>query len=193
MSLRGPALALAVALCAPAVLAQQATDPNGGIVTTPLPGPDIGGNTTMDGSSQDGTSQDGTIPGAQGGFVADGTGLGNVTDSSTPGTVSAPTSEKVTEAPKGGVVRWLDKVSGKTVDVPLAPGDSAKEGRLTITLQQCRYPVDDPSSNAYAYLVIHDSQVQDPIFKGWMIASSPALNPLDSPRYDVWLLRCTTS
>jgi len=25
-----------------------------------------------------------------------------------------------------------------------------------------------------------------------MIASSPALNALDHPRYDVWVMRCTT-
>ncbi|KDB05514.1 hypothetical protein U879_00860 [Defluviimonas sp. 20V17] len=90
-------------------------------------------------------------------------------------------------------MRWLDKVSGQTVDVSLKDGQSKTEGRLTIKLTQCRYPVEDPSSNAFAYLIIHDSLVKKPIFQGWMIASSPALDPLDSPRYDVWLLRCTTS
>jgi len=34
--------------------------------------------------------------------------------------------------------------------------------------------------------------VDKPVFKGWMIASSPALNALDHPRYDVWVLRCIT-
>ncbi len=32
-----------------------------------------------------------------------------------------------------------------------------------------------------------------PIFVGWMIASAPALNALDHPRYDVWMLSCLTS
>ena len=27
-------------------------------------------------------------------------------------------------------------------------------------------------------------------FQGWMLASSPALNPLDHPLYDVWVLEC---
>ncbi|WP_244642040.1 DUF2155 domain-containing protein [Allgaiera indica] len=130
----------------------------------------------------------------QGGFVADDTGLGHVTNNSGPTVQSGPRMEtvKVTQAP-GGVVRWLDKVSGQTVDVSLKDGQSKTEGRLTIKLTQCRYPVEDPSSNAFAYLIIHDSLVKKPIFQGWMIASSPALDPLDSPRYDVWLLRCTTS
>ncbi|MGB1970407.1 MAG: DUF2155 domain-containing protein, partial [Paracoccaceae bacterium] len=30
-------------------------------------------------------------------------------------------------------------------------------------------------------------------FMGWMVASSPALNPLDHRRYDVWVLRCAMS
>jgi hypothetical protein len=32
--------------------------------------------------------------------------------------------------------------------------------------------------------------VTDPVFSGWMVASSPALSALDHPRYDVWVLNC---
>jgi hypothetical protein len=28
------------------------------------------------------------------------------------------------------------------------------------------------------------------LFEGWLIASAPALNAMDHPRYDVWALRC---
>ncbi|TMV78991.1 DUF2155 domain-containing protein [Thioclava sp. BHET1] len=100
------------------------------------------------------------------------------------------TVEQTSDAP-GGVVRWLDKVSGDTVDLTIPKGQSKTEGRLTITLKDCRYPVDDPSSDAFAYLSISDKAVVNPIFQGWMIASSPAINALDSARYDVWVLRCT--
>ncbi|WP_233192662.1 DUF2155 domain-containing protein [Acidimangrovimonas sediminis] len=141
-------------------------------------------------AGQNGTGQDYS---GQGGFVSDGSGLGHVTNNSGPAQ-QGPRDEtvKVAQA-KGGVVRWLDKVSGQTIDIPLQDGQSKQAGRLTIKMTQCRYPVDDPASNAYAYLIIRDSQVDKPIFQGWMIASSPALDPLDSPRYDVWLLHCTTS
>ncbi|MEC8294787.1 MAG: DUF2155 domain-containing protein, partial [Pseudomonadota bacterium] len=30
------------------------------------------------------------------------------------------------------------------------------------------------------------------MFRGWMMASAPALNALDHARYDVWPLRCNT-
>lgn len=93
----------------------------------------------------------------------------------------------------GAVVRWLDKVSGQTVDLEIGSNMSQEQGRLTITVRECRYPQDDPTGDAFAYLVIRDTLVQTPIFEGWMIASAPALDPLDSSRYDVWVLRCTTS
>lgn len=103
-------------------------------------------------------------------------------------------SEAVARAP-GAELRLLDKVAGDVEDIALAAGASYASGRLTITLTECRYPVDDPASDAFAYLTIHDSLLPGtiPVFQGWMIASSPALNALDHARFDVWLLRCTTS
>ena len=28
------------------------------------------------------------------------------------------------------------------------------------------------------------------VFRGWMFASSPGLNPLEHPNYDAWLIAC---
>ena len=104
----------------------------------------------------------------------------------------AAPAQEVASAP-GAVLRALDKVSGVTQDLEIARGASQAFGRLTVSLSDCRYPVDDPSSNAFAHLTIRDSLSQKTEFDGWMIASSPALSALDDPRYDVWLLRCKTS
>ena len=98
---------------------------------------------------------------------------------------------QTTDAP-GALLRWLDKMSGETADVELAVGQSAVSGHLTIRLDACRYPSADPASDAFGLLTIRDARALDPIFAGWMIASSPALSALDHPRYDVWLLRCST-
>ncbi len=93
----------------------------------------------------------------------------------------------------GAVLRGLDKHSGDVVDLPLSVGETIGFGRLQITLGECRYPTDNPSGNAYAWLVIREGGEDAPAFDGWMIASSPALNALDHPRYDVWVMRCTAS
>jgi hypothetical protein len=100
-------------------------------------------------------------------------------------------AQDVTSAP-GGILRWLDKVSGETADIELSRGQSATSGFLTMQLDDCRYPTADPAADAYAHLTIADSRASEPVFSGWMIASSPALSALDHPRYDVWLLRCIT-
>lgn len=92
----------------------------------------------------------------------------------------------------GGTVRWLDKVTGATTDLTLSRGQALTQGFLTIQLDDCRVPAADPSSDAFAHLTIRDTRVDTPVFSGWMIASSPALSALDHPRYDVWVLSCTS-
>lgn len=92
----------------------------------------------------------------------------------------------------GAVLRGLDKLNGTSVDMVLANGEKTELGRLTVILSECRYPADDLAGDAFAFLTIQDSNGTDPIFEGWMIASSPALSAMEHPRYDVWVLRCTT-
>ena len=98
-------------------------------------------------------------------------------------------AQDATGAP-GAILRALDKVSGLAQDIEVHDGESAFFGRIEITLGDCRYPTDDPTSDAFAHLKIFDTTAQVTAFDGWMVASSPALSALDHPRYDVWVLRC---
>ncbi|MGR3466063.1 DUF2155 domain-containing protein [Limimaricola sp.] len=93
----------------------------------------------------------------------------------------------------GGVLRVLDKITGISTDLDLASGETGRVGHLLIMLDECRYPADNPSGDAYERLVVRYQAIEDPVFQGWMIASAPALNAMDHPRYDVWALRCKTS
>jgi hypothetical protein len=102
----------------------------------------------------------------------------------------AQSTRAVTAA--GALVRWLDKVSGETGDIDLRLGEAAERGRLTIALEDCRYPGDGQPTEAFAHLTIRDSLAADPVFSGWMVAEAPALNAMDHGRYDVWVLRCLT-
>ncbi len=92
----------------------------------------------------------------------------------------------------GAVLRGLDKVSGTTVDVELVAGETEVVFGLDVALADCRYPADNPTGDAFAYLTIWNRGAAGELFDGWMIASSPALNALDHARYDVWVLRCIT-
>jgi hypothetical protein len=103
--------------------------------------------------------------------------------------LASPGLAETTVAP-GGVLRWLDKLSGDTEDLVLASGQVVERGQLTIKLDECRYPTNDPASDAFAHLTIMDNRAEALAFNGWMIASSPALSAMDHSRYDVWVLQC---
>lgn len=100
-----------------------------------------------------------------------------------------PVGPEFTES-DGAELRFLDKLTSETGDVTLSRGQSAKFGRLVATLDSCRYPTGNPSSDAEAHLTVIDETTEAPLFSGWMLASSPALSALDHPRYDVWVLSC---
>ena len=107
--------------------------------------------------------------------------------------VSAQTRDYVAAAEAhGGVVRVLDKMTGAVTDLNLGRGQAQTLGRLTVLLDECRYPADDPASDAFIHLTLTDDLQKSVIFSGWMVASSPALSALDHPRYDVWALHCDT-
>jgi len=91
----------------------------------------------------------------------------------------------------GGTLRVLDKVTGRTQDLEFTNGQTQSVGLLAITMTECRFPTGNRSGDAYALLTIVYNNAVDPVFRGWMIASAPALNALDHARYDVWALRCS--
>ncbi|MRX49527.1 DUF2155 domain-containing protein [Paracoccus sp. S-4012] len=91
------------------------------------------------------------------------------------------------------VLRGLDKIKGTTTDLTLETGEAVRFGRLEVRLGECRYPVDDPGSDAFAALTITDTVARHTVFSGWMIASSPAISALDDARYDIWVVSCSNA
>lgn len=104
---------------------------------------------------------------------------------------SAGAQQKVASA-SGAMLRGLDKVNGQTVDVEMQTGETQSVFGLDVALGDCRYPPENPTGDAFAYLTIWEKGKADQLFDGWMIATSPALNALDHARYDVWVIRCIT-
>lgn len=96
-------------------------------------------------------------------------------------------------AGSGAILRGLDRINGETLDLEMAVGQTKTFGRLEITLSDCRYPAGNRAGNAYASLEVSEKGRDGVVFSGWMIASAPALSAMDHARYDVWVMRCTTS
>ena len=96
-----------------------------------------------------------------------------------------------------GVFQGLDKITARIKTFEIQVGITKKFGILDIDLQKCVYslPLDEPESIAYIkvldksdkYSVTKDKLS---IFEGWIFASSPALNAMEHPVYDVSLISC---
>ncbi len=91
---------------------------------------------------------------------------------------------------EAAVLRILDRMSGELREVTLRIGEKVTQGSITVLLRECRFPLENPASDAFADMQIVDAFRDEAVFEGWMTASSPALNGLDHSRYDVWVLRC---
>ncbi|WP_304171654.1 DUF2155 domain-containing protein [Phenylobacterium aquaticum] len=98
------------------------------------------------------------------------------------------------------ILQALDKVTAETVRFEAAVGQPVRYKTLVFTVKACEQAAaDEPMEDSIAYLTI-DSQPKPTsgrptppprqVFKGWMYASSPGLNPLQHPVYDAWLITC---
>ncbi len=91
------------------------------------------------------------------------------------------------------VLQGLDKVTARvwTFEAPI--GEPVRFGTLEIVPRFCdRTPPEEPPETA-AFLDIFDARPGEEkadLFHGWMFASSPALNALEHPVYDVWVIDC---
>jgi hypothetical protein len=96
----------------------------------------------------------------------------------------------VTAPGESVILRGLDKMTGRVMDIPIWVGETTQWERLEITVISCRVTVPGEKPDAYAWLEIRDIRDVLPNFVGWMIASSPGINAMDHPRYDVWVTNC---
>lgn len=106
-------------------------------------------------------------------------------------TAQQPQAE--TEQGTAAVLRALDKVNGRVFDAEVVVGSTVEMLGVLVTVSGCRYPADNPTGDAFAFLTVRNPDDARVYFDGWMFASSPALNALDHNRYDVWVMRCTSS
>ncbi|MBT5497292.1 MAG: DUF2155 domain-containing protein [Alphaproteobacteria bacterium] len=94
---------------------------------------------------------------------------------------------------KAVVLQGLDKVTARVSKFEAAIGDTVRFGSLQIVPRACdRTPPEEPPEST-VYLDITDLRpggAPVDLFHGWMFASSPALNALEHPVYDVWVLEC---
>ena len=109
-------------------------------------------------------------------------------------TLAGPLTAQDVQYGEGAEIRALDKITGDLADITILVGQTMQIGRLEVELTDCRFQAQGEGQVAYAFFNIGDPGMSPAeVFSGWMSADSPALNPLDHPRYDVWLIRCKSA
>ena len=88
----------------------------------------------------------------------------------------------------------LDKITAKTSSIRLAVGDKKFFGSLEIQALKCQLSEGSDTSDAVAYIQVKDLSAKDNnqvfLFNGWTFASSPTLQSIDHPVYDLWITSC---
>lgn len=91
------------------------------------------------------------------------------------------------------VLQALDKITARTSTFEVPVGSTGTFGTLEITVHHCeKTPPEEPPENKVFLEIVDLRPDRDPVtvFTGWMFSSSPALNALEHPVYDVWVKTC---
>ena len=87
----------------------------------------------------------------------------------------------------------MDKITGRVSVIEVPVNGEVKFGSFSIVVRACKKTPPEETPENYAFVDVADTGKDGKpynIFKGWMMSSSPALNAVEHPIYDVWLLQC---
>ena len=91
-------------------------------------------------------------------------------------------------------LKALDKITAKTSSIRIAVGAKIFFGSLEIKALKCQLSEGKDTSDAVAYIQVKDLSAKDNnrvfLFNGWTFASSPTLQSIDHPIYDLWITSC---
>lgn len=96
------------------------------------------------------------------------------------------------------VIRGLDKVTGHARDHALTIGRPTRVGTLEVIARACTKSAPEEPPEVRIYVEVFDNPParegqeaeRREIFHGWLFASSPSLNAVDHPTYDIWAVDC---
>ena len=91
-------------------------------------------------------------------------------------------------------IKALDKITAKTSTIRLAIGEKKFFGSLEIKALKCHLSEHSEFTDTVAYLQVKDIDAKDNnqvfLFNGWTFVSSPTLQSIDHPIYDLWVTGC---
>lgn len=90
----------------------------------------------------------------------------------------------------------LDKITGRLTSFDVYIEETVQFGSLQLTPRVCYTRPASEAQSVSAFVQVDEVSLQatvSRVFSGWMFADSPALNAIDNPVYDIWLVDCRQS
>ena len=90
----------------------------------------------------------------------------------------------------------LDKITGRITGFDVYVNETVQFGALQLTPRVCYTRPATETQRTSVFLEVDQVSMQggtQRVFTGWMFADSPALNAIDHPVYDIWLVECKQS
>ncbi len=87
----------------------------------------------------------------------------------------------------------MDKITGRVSMIEVPVGGEVKFGTFSVVVRACKASSEEEIPENTAFVDVTDKSFDKEefnIFKGWMFSSSPAVNAVEHPIYDVWLIKC---
>ena len=91
------------------------------------------------------------------------------------------------------VLQILDKITARISTVEILVGKNIKFGSLEIKIYHCKKRPPEEIPEDFVLIQITDEISPNNYhlaFQGWMLSSSPTVNPFEHPTYDVWVKDC---
>jgi hypothetical protein len=112
------------------------------------------------------------------------------------GGIGTPMADRV------AVLGLLNKRNNLSRDIELKPGEQRRIGDVVVRLSACERTApweEPPETGAFAQVLVLERPDADSapewhrVFSGWLFKSSPSLNVVEHPIYDVWVKDCKMS
>ena len=97
------------------------------------------------------------------------------------------------QAERAAILQGLDKVTARISTISAPIDHPVRFGALQITARYCRTRPPEETPETSVFLEILELKTGEPavrVFGGWMFASSPTLNALEHPVYDLRVIAC---
>jgi len=91
------------------------------------------------------------------------------------------------------LMQAMDKVTGRVNKIIVPVKGEVTFGDFSLVLRSCKKRPAEETPENFAFIDVTDKSFGSEeynIFRGWIISSTPGINAIEHPIYDVWLLEC---